>query len=104
MSCTSSTAHGITKHFCFRTVKFVPRMTKTVWHLSVLREHIDTLPREAWQRPVEILESINRSLSIFLYHLYKARDAIEGIFNEAEPASIENVRLVFGGVGEKATN
>ncbi|WP_146218645.1 hypothetical protein [Halomonas sp. LBP4] len=71
-------------------------MSATVWNLEELRKHIHAKPGDA--APVlDLLESIDRSVDIFRYHMATARDAMKGIVNEAEPQGLGNFMLIFGG-------
>lgn len=73
-------------------------MSDTGWNLRELREHYRDLSSKAWKErgerfsslPNELISSVSRSIDIFRYHLFLARDAVDGILNKADPAGQEN--------------
>jgi hypothetical protein len=69
-------------------------MSKT-WHLEELRAHIRA-QSENDKRLVGVVNSIGRSIWIFNYHLYTARDALKGIIDESDHLSMANFELVSG--------
>lgn len=79
-------------------------MSETGWNLRELREHYRDQSNKAWKErgerlsslPNELISSISRSIDIFRYHLFLARDAVKGILNEADPTGEENFLFVLG--------
>jgi hypothetical protein len=65
-----------------------------MWNLEALREHLRRLDRQ--HHLLEVVDSIGRSTALFHFHLFSARDALEGIIDDDQPAGIENLKLVFG--------
>ena len=67
----------------------------TAWNLKELREHVRT-QRAADRLTLELIDSVSRSDSIFVYHMITARDALKGILNYEEPQGAENMMLILG--------
>ena len=80
------------------------RVSETGWKLRELREHYRVLSNMAWNErgerlsslPNDLISSVSRSIDIFRYHLFLARDAVKGILNEADPTGQENFLFVLG--------
>jgi hypothetical protein len=70
-------------------------MSTTAWNLAELRTHIQAIHAEP-QPILELVDSIDRSVRIFRYHMATARDALKGLVNEENPAGKENFLLVLG--------
>jgi hypothetical protein len=71
-------------------------MSETAWNLAELRTHVSTQCCGG-TRALELIRSIDRSDSIFRYHMATARDALKGIINHEEPQGPENWMFVLGG-------
>jgi hypothetical protein len=68
---------------------------KRQWNLKDLRDHIKASKPDSVAL-LEIVRSVDRYISIFLYHLEKARDAMKGIGNTEYPESPDNIMIVLG--------
>lgn len=68
----------------------------TAWNLKELRSYVRT-NRASDRLTLELIDSVSRIDSIFVYHLTTARDALKGILNYEEPQGAENMMLVLGG-------
>lgn len=64
------------------------------WSLADLRTHISGM-REPHVQLLEIVDSIDRYVAIFRYHLLTARDAMKRVVHENDPHGIRNIRFVF---------
>lgn len=70
-------------------------MSPTGWNLEELRLHVRAV-RSNHDQILQVIGSISRSIQIFRYHMQTARDAMQGIVDEAEPQGSENFMLLFG--------
>jgi hypothetical protein len=64
------------------------------WNLDVLREHIRRQGAET-DFLLEVADSLGRSVNIFRYHLFTARDALKGIVDERHSVD-KALDVVFG--------
>jgi hypothetical protein len=71
-------------------------MSNTAWDLEALRNHVCSNVADP-ALLLEVIRSIDRSTRIFEYHLFMARDALKGTFNEHDPAGAENFIVLLGG-------
>lgn len=67
----------------------------STWNLEALRSYARANSARSDQIS-ELLNSIAQSIQIFRYHMTTARDALNGIVNDAEPQGPENFMLIFG--------
>lgn len=72
---------------------------KAPWDLAKLRSLIRDLESERHYL-LDTVDSIARATDIFRYHLFKARDALNGFVDKNDPASLDALKLVLG-VSEK---
>jgi len=70
-------------------------MNRTAWNLLELRSRVRVLQSNPDQT-LELISSIERNIRIFRYHIATARDAFNGIINDAEPQGPENLKLFIG--------
>lgn len=63
------------------------------WSLEELRAHIRGGGDHAL---LDVVNSIGRAAEIFTYHLFTARDALNGIIDESHPAGFKNLQFVLG--------
>lgn len=54
------------------------------------------------QRSLAILESVERYVNIFRFHLFEARDAMKDVVHEDDPHGIKNVQYIFGDAENQA--
>jgi hypothetical protein len=66
----------------------------TPWNLDQLREHIRRQGADT-EFLLEVANSLGRSVDIFRYHLFTARDALKGIVDDSHSV-IDALDLVFG--------
>ncbi len=60
------------------------------WDLESLRDFVKS-SGEASQRPIEIIDSIDRAIQLFRYHLYEAKDANDRIDPKSPREAVELV-------------
>jgi hypothetical protein len=68
------------------------------WNLDDLRSHARAMPDNAARvETLQVIQSIDRYVMIFRYHLATARDAMKGVVHETgEDAELRNLELIFG--------
>lgn len=69
-------------------------VSSTVWSFADLKRYIRALP-ENQHGLLRTVESMDRSTTIFRYHLFTARDALKGLLDESQPSSVANLKVVL---------
>ncbi len=65
------------------------------WDIRALRTYISNAPGRT-STSLDVLNSLDRYVQIFLYHLFNARDAMKGIIHTVDPYGMENSKYIFG--------
>lgn len=65
------------------------------WNTKLLKKHVEGLGKEK-QSLLEVINSLERYVRIFRYHLEIARDAMSKVFSDEERQSAELDKLAFG--------
>lgn len=65
------------------------------WNIEALRQYISAghVPESP---SLEIVDSLDRYVRIFVYHLISARDAMKEVIHTNDPYGIENTKYLFG--------
>lgn len=73
----------------------------TKWNLQALREYLRNADCDEDDSILKLVRSVDRSIQIFHFHAYAARDALKGIVTDGEPMKEEHFLLPLGAVGEE---
>lgn len=65
------------------------------WNLAELRDYIRHLGEEK-RFLLDVVDSVDRSVLIFRYHLFTARDALKGIVDDHDPIGRKNFEFILG--------
>jgi hypothetical protein len=71
-------------------------MSDPRWNLEPLREHVRQLGHDFNDPLSQTIRSVDRSIVLFHYHVYTARDALKGHINKDEPQGSDNFMLLLG--------
>ena len=71
-------------------------MSNTPWNIRALRDHVHKQGHNAYDSLPQALRSVDRTIQIFHFHAYEARDALKGHVKEDEQANEEHLKLIFG--------
>ena len=65
------------------------------WDIDALRTYLSNSlgPKSP---SLAVVDSLDRYVGIFLYHLYTARDAMKGVVHTDDPYGLENSKYIFG--------
>lgn len=71
-------------------------MERRSWNIQALRDHVERLGHSKFDPVPQTIRSVDRTLQIFNYHLFAARDALKGHINEDDASSDANFMLLLG--------
>jgi hypothetical protein len=71
-------------------------MSNAQWNIKALREHVRNKGHDIYDPLPQALRSVDRTIQIFHYHAYEARDALKGFVEEGEQPTKAHLKLIFG--------